>query len=103
MNIIVFDNAGTILRRVTALKEISSGNIIFETNTIGIVDDTKSSLILVFQTPTSELVKMDMKIGEYLKDNTDLFELSYSNGNFTNLRLNSCINCSFSIFKIPFY
>ena len=46
MKAIVFDNAGTILKRVTALKDMSTNNIVFETNTIGIVNENIESLIL---------------------------------------------------------
>lgn len=83
MKSIVFDNAGTILRRVTALKEISSKKIIFETNTIGMVNNIENSLILVFQEPTLNLINLNIKIVDYLKENFDKFEISYSNNNYT--------------------
>ncbi len=83
MKSIVFDNAGTILQRVTALKDMSNNNIIFETNTIGIVNKKEDSLILVFQTPTKKLINLDCKIIDYLKKNRDSYEISYSKKKFT--------------------
>lgn len=78
MKSIVFDNAGTILKRVTALKDMYNNNLIYETNTIDIVNQKDESLLLVFQTPTKELIQNDMKIVDYLKENPDSFEISYS-------------------------
>ena len=78
MKAIVFDNAGTILKRVTALKEVSTNKIIYETNTIGMVNEKDESIIIVFQTPTNELIQQDGKIIDYLKNNMDSFEISYS-------------------------
>lgn len=83
MKSIVFDNAGTILKRVTALKDMSNNNIIFETNTIGIVNKNYDSLILVFQTPTKKLFKYDCKIIDYLKNHKESYEISYSRKNFS--------------------
>lgn len=83
MKAIVFDNAGTILKRVTALKDISSNNIIFETNTIGMVNKNIDTLLIVFQTPTKELIQHDFKIVDYLKVHPDSYEISYSAGNYT--------------------
>lgn len=83
MKSIVFDNAGTIIRRVTALKDMSTKKIFFESNTIGIVNDIDNSLILVFQTPTKKLLDLDCKIVDYLENNKDLFEISYSNKKYT--------------------
>lgn len=83
MRSIVFDNAGTILQRVTALKDMSNNNIIFETNTIGIVNKKENRLILVFQTPTKNLINLNCKIVDYLKNNKQSYEISYSKKKFT--------------------
>ena len=83
MKSIVFDNAGTIIRRVTALKDMSTKKIFFESNTIGIVNDIDNSLILVFHTPTKKLLDLDCKMVDYLENNKDLFEISYSNKKYT--------------------
>lgn len=83
MKSIVFDNAGTIIKRVSALKHTSTQNIIFETNTIGMVDQMCEGLILVFQTPTKKLIQQDMTIYDFLKNNPELYEISYSTKNYT--------------------
>lgn len=83
MKAIVFDNAGTILQRVTALKDVTNNNILFETNTIGMVNNNDESLILVFQTPAEKLIQEDKKIVDYLKENMDSFEISYSTSDYT--------------------
>jgi Cu+-exporting ATPase len=83
MKAIVFDNAGTILKRVTSLKDMSNNNIIFETNTIGIANKNEDSLILVFQTPTKKLMKFDCKIIDFLGNNKESYEISYSQKKFS--------------------
>ena len=83
MKAIVFDNAGTILKRVTSLKDMSTNNIIFETNTIGIANKNENNIILVFQTPTKDLIKLNTKIIDFLKTNKEAYEISYSQKNFT--------------------
>lgn len=83
MKAIVFDNAGTILKRVTSLKDMSNNNIIFETNTIGITNQNENNLILVFQTPTKKLIKLDCKIIDFLKNNKEAYEISYSQKKFS--------------------
>ncbi len=78
MKSIVFDNAGTIIKRVSSLKDMSTNNIIFETNTIGIANENEDNIILVFQTPTKKLINLDCKIVDYLKNNPESYEISYS-------------------------
>ena len=83
MKAIVFDNAGTILKRVSSLKDMSNENIFFETNTIGIANQNPNNLILVFQTPTRKLIKLDCKIIDFLKNYKESYEISYSQKKFT--------------------
>lgn len=78
MKAIVFDNAGTIIKRVSTLKDMSTNKLIYETNTIDMVNKNDESLILVFQTPTKELIKNDMKIIDYLKNHKNSYEIAYS-------------------------
>ncbi|MBE6494379.1 MAG: HAD family hydrolase [Methanosphaera stadtmanae] len=81
-NSIVFDNAGTILRRVSALLEMDTKNIIYETNTIGIASQN-DNILVVLQTPTEELIKHNCKIVDYLKKYPNQFEISYSSQDIT--------------------
>lgn len=83
MKAIVFDNAGTILKRVTALNDLTNEKIIFETNTIGMVNKNQDTLLLVFQTPTKKLIQNNCKIIDYLKKNRESFEISYSRKSYT--------------------
>ena len=83
MKSIVFDNAGTIIKRVNALKHTSTQNIIFETNTIGMVDQMCEGVMLVFQTPTKKLIQQDRTIYDFLKNNPEQYEISYSTKNYT--------------------
>ncbi len=83
MKTVVFDNAGTILKRVTALKNMNNKNILFETNTIGITNQKRSRSIIVLQTPTKLLLEKTGKLSEYLRDNPDKFEISYTHENIT--------------------
>lgn len=78
MKKVVFDNAGTLLRRVTAIKQLETSNIFYETNTIGIANEKSSRIIVVMQQPTKELIKHDKTIAEYMKENPEKFEISYS-------------------------
>ena len=73
MKSIVFDNAGTILRRVTVLKNMSTNEFFFETNTIGMVNENDNTLIVVFQTPTIDLIQNDMTIFDYMNLNKTSF------------------------------
>ncbi len=83
MKAIVFDNAGTIIKRVTVLKEVSTGNLLYESNTIDLVNKNDDSLMLVFQTPTKQLIQQKGKIIDYLIKNENSFEISYSKKNYT--------------------
>lgn len=83
MKSIVFDNAGTILERVTALLDMSSKKLLFETNTIGITNQNNDRIIVVIQTPTPELIKEHGTIHDFLKEHPTQFEISYSHERFS--------------------
>lgn len=57
MKAIVFDNAGTILKRITAIKSTHGDTIFFETNTIGIANKNPNQIIVVFQQPTPQIIQ----------------------------------------------
>ncbi|WP_303235051.1 HAD family hydrolase [Methanosphaera cuniculi] len=81
MKAIVFDNAGTILKRITAIKNTHDDTIFFETNTIGIANKNPNQIIVVFQQPTPQIIqtqKPNTRIYNYMKQNKDKFEISYS-------------------------
>ena len=99
MKSIVFDNAGTIIKRVNALKHMSTQNIIFETNTIGMVDGMCEGLILVFQTPTKKLIQQDTAIYDFLKNNPKRYEISYSTKNYTKQEVTKTLKQDTTTFK----
>ncbi len=83
MKSVVFDNAGTILRRVSVLVNMHDKSFSFETNTIGITHRKLSKILIVLQTPTQELIKKQGFICDYLRDHPDKFEISYSQIDYT--------------------
>ncbi|MDO5851930.1 MAG: HAD family hydrolase [Methanobacteriaceae archaeon] len=89
MKSVVFDNAGTIMKRCTVLKNMHNNNILFETNTIGLINDNPDNLILVLQTPISELIKNNnnISIKDHIINNYDKIEISYSNTHITKKKL----------------
>lgn len=78
MKSIVFDNAGTILKRITVLNDVVHNKLIYETNTIGIANQKKSRIIVVLQESVNELSRHTGTLYNYLKDNMEYFEISYS-------------------------
>lgn len=78
MKSIVFDNAGTILKRITVLNDVVHNKLIYETNTIGIANQKKSRIIVVLQESVNELSRHTGTLYNYLKDNMECFEISYS-------------------------
>ncbi|MCD7781652.1 MAG: HAD family hydrolase [Methanosphaera sp.] len=92
MKAIVFDNAGTILRRVTVLLNMYDKTYSYDTNTIDIVNQNINKVIIVFQTPTGKLIKTNSTIHQYLKDNPECFEISYSNKSVTKNEVINALN-----------
>ena len=79
MKAIVFDNAGTILQRKTIIKDMSTEELFFYTDTIGITNQNDKNIIVVFQTPVDELYEYtDMSIKEYMLQDKSSFEIAYS-------------------------
>ncbi|WP_455645401.1 HAD family hydrolase [Methanosphaera sp.] len=98
MKSLVFDNAGTILQRVTVLKDMSNNNFLFETNTIGITNEKAGRIIVVLQTPTKNLIKKSGKIYDYLKKYPEYFEISYSREHITKEEVIQAISNDMSTF-----
>lgn len=83
MKSIVFDNAGTILKRISVLNDVVNNKLIYESNTIGIANKKSSRIIIVLQTPAEKLAMMNGKIYDYLKKYPHNFEISYSQTSIT--------------------
>lgn len=78
MKSIVFDNAGTILKRISVLHDVVNNKLVYESDTIGIANKKSSRIIIVLQTPAEKLALMNGKIYDYLKKYPHNFEISYS-------------------------
>lgn len=88
MKAIVFDNAGTILKRKTIIKDMSTKKVFFNTDTIGIANKNDKNIIVVFQTPVDELYEYDdMSIKQYMLRYNSSFEIAYSQIKITNKQL----------------
>lgn len=83
MKSIIFDNAGTILKRITVLNDVTYNKLIYETNTIGIANQKKSRIIIVLQESVDDLLTNNSTIYDYLLNNVNNFEISYSQINCT--------------------
>lgn len=85
MKAIIFDNAGTILQRKTILKDMSDGNLFSYTDTIGIANKNINRIIVVFQTPVSQLDEYkEMSIKEYMLLHKQSFKIAYSQRSIQN-------------------
>lgn len=79
MKAVVFDNAGTILQRKTVINDRLNKELFFETNTIGITNQNKDNIIIVFQMPTKKLFDYaDCTIYDFLKKFPNQYEIAYS-------------------------
>ena len=93
MKAIVFDNAGTLLKRITVIKDMSNDNLFLETNTIGMANQNSHKIIVVFQTPAKKLIKhSNLKIIEYMKLHPDEFEIAYSQMDISKEFVISCLS-----------
>jgi len=93
MKAIVFDNAGTLLKRVTVIKDMSNNNLFLETNTIGLANQNTHRIIVVFQTPAKKLIKhSNLSIIEYMKKHPNEFEIAYSRIDIDKKFVISCLS-----------
>ena len=81
MKAVVFDNSGTLIKRYRAIKDIKTGIICDDVNSIDIVDNDKNRALVVLQTDPSNCIKKarpDQNIIHFLKKNGIEFDISYS-------------------------
>lgn len=57
MKAVVFDNSGTLIKRYRAIKDIKTGVICDDVNSIDIVDNDKCRALVVLQTDPSNCIK----------------------------------------------
>ena len=79
---IVFDNSGTLVKRYRAIKNISSGNIFTDVNSMDIIDQNDSLSLVVLQFNTNKLVNLpsDTLISDVIKNFNVDFDVSFTNG-----------------------
>ncbi len=81
MKAVVFDNSGTLIKRYRAIKDLRSGIICDDVNSIDIVDQGKNRALVVLQTDPSKCInkaRPDQTIWHFLKKNDVKFDVSYS-------------------------
>jgi len=81
MKAVVFDNSGTLIKRYRALKDLRSGSICDNVNSIEVVDDDINRALVVLQTDPSKCImkaRPDQTIYNFLKKNDIKFDVSYS-------------------------
>lgn len=79
---VVFDNSGTLVKRYRAIKNLKTGFISDDINSIDIVDQNINRALIVLQTdPLECLIKANphQTIHHFLEKNNVNFDVSYSN------------------------
>jgi soluble P-type ATPase len=81
MKAVVFDNSGTLIKRYRALKDLRTGVICDDVNSIEVVDHNINRALVVLQTDPSKCIikaRSDQSIYHFLKKNDIKFDVSYS-------------------------
>ncbi len=78
---VVFDNSGTLIERYRVVKDVISGNIFTDINSLEIIDAADSLALVVLQFNTNRLLKMDPNtlISHVIKKFDIDFDISFSN------------------------
>ena len=87
MKAVVFDNSGTLIKRYRAIKDLKSGIISDNVNSIDVVDQDKNRALVVLQTDPSKCInkaRPDQTIWHFLKKNDVKFDISYSDVDIIN-------------------
>ncbi|MCE5214917.1 MAG: HAD family hydrolase [Methanobacterium sp.] len=78
---VVFDNSGTLIKRYRAIKNIKTGTIFDDKNSIDIIDEDINRALVVLQTDPSKCINKanpNQTIHHFLKKNHVNFDVSYS-------------------------
>jgi Cu+-exporting ATPase len=78
---VVFDNSGTLIKRYRAMKDVKTGSIFDDKNSIDIVDEDINRALVVLQTDPSKCIskaKPNQTIHHFLKKNHVKYDVSYS-------------------------
>jgi Cu+-exporting ATPase len=86
MNAVVFDNSGTLIERYRAIKDLRSGVICDDVNSIDLVDMKLYRALVVLQTDPAECLSnaiSEQTIYNFINKNRVKFDLSYSSSDVT--------------------
>ena len=82
---IVFDNSGTLLERYRVIKDISTGELITNINSLSLIDNLKNAALVVLQFNTGCLSKLNpnKKISDLILENNIKLSISYSSSDIS--------------------
>lgn len=78
---VVFDNSGTLIERYRVIKDVISGNIFTDINSLALIDQTDSLALVVLQYNTNKLLELDPKtlISDVIREYDIDFDVSFTN------------------------
>ena len=83
---IVFDNSGTLLERYRVIKDVSTGKLFTDVNSLHLIDSMDSLALVVLQFNTNCLLKLDENtlISDVIKKYNIEFDVSFTSCETTN-------------------
>ena len=78
---VVFDNSGTLIKRYRVIKDVISGNLFTDINSLDLIDQTESLALVVLQYNTNKLLELDSDtlISDVIKKYDIDFDVSFTN------------------------
>ena len=78
---VVFDNSGTLIERYRVIKDVISGNIFTDINSLDLIDQNDSLALVVLQYNTNKLLDLDSNIliSDVIKEYDIDFDVSFTN------------------------
>ena len=78
---VVFDNSGTLIERYRVIKDVISGNLFTDINSLDLIDQTDSLALVVLQYNTNKLLDLDSNIllSDVIKEYDIDFDVSFTN------------------------
>ena len=78
---VVFDNSGTLIERYRVIKDVISGNLFTDINSLDLIDQADSLALVVLQYNTNKLLELDSDtlISEVVREFDIDFDVSFTN------------------------
>ena len=78
---IVFDNSGTLIERYRVIKDVTSGKLFTDINSLDLIDQTDSLALVVLQYNTNKLLDLDSNtlLSDVIKEFDIDFDISFTN------------------------